>query len=87
MTEETGSARITMKELFLQVQKIQSMLEKLSNQLPSISDKLDELEKDVQTRLDDHEDRIRKVEMRVWQMMALASALAALVPVFLRMFP
>lgn len=86
MSDES-STRITMKELYLQVQKIQSMLEKLTNQLPSISDKLDELERDVRNDLSDHEQRIRKVEMRVWQIMALASALAALMPVILRLFP
>lgn len=86
MSDES-STRITMKELYLQVQKIQSMLEKLTNQLPSISDKLDELERDVRNDLSDHEERIRKVEMRVWQIMALASALAALMPVILRLFP
>lgn len=86
MSDES-STRITMKELYLQVQKIQSMLEKLTNQLPSISDKLDELEKDMRRDLSDHEERLRKVEMRVWQIMALASALAALTPVILRLFP
>lgn len=86
MSDES-STRITMKELYLQVQKIQSMLEKLTNQLPSISDKLDELERDIRRDLSDHEERLRKVEMRVWQIMALASALAALTPVILRLFP
>lgn len=86
MAEEPG-ARITLKELFLQVQKIQSMLEKLTNQLPGISDKLDELERDVHRQLTDHEERLRKVEMRTWQIMAVASFVAAIMPLIVRMLP
>ena len=86
MTEEPG-ARITLKELFLQVQKIQSMIEKLSNQFPGITQQLNDLERDVQKRLSDHEERIRKVEMRVWQIMAIAGFLAAIVPIILRLLP
>lgn len=86
MSEETGSARITMKELYLQVQKIQSMLEKLTNQLPSISDKLDELEKDVQVRLDDHEARIRKIEMNMWKAFGILGVVVAVGPVIIGFF-
>jgi predicted phage tail protein len=86
MAEEPG-ARITLKELYLQVQKIQSMIEKLSNQFPGITQQLNDLERDVHKRLSDHEERIRKVEMRVWQMMAIAGFLAAIVPIILRLLP
>lgn len=82
MAEEV-STRITMKELYLQVQKIQSMLEKLTAQLPTISDQLDELEKDVKGRLDDHEQRLRKLEMRVWQALGILSFIFAVVPLIL----
>lgn len=84
MTEDS-SARITLKELYLQVQKIQSMLEKLSHQLPSMSHQLDDLEREVSHKLSDHEARLRKVEMRVWQMMAIASAIAAIAPFLTRL--
>ena len=85
MAEET-SARITLKELYVQVQKIQSMLERLENQLPSISDKLDDLENDVKGRLDDHEQRIRKVEMRMWQAVGVLSFAFAVVPMLIGFF-
>ena len=77
---EESSTRITMKELYLQVQKIQSMLEKLTAQLPSISDQLDELEKDVNVRLTDHETRIRKMEMTMWKMFGAIGLAAAILP-------
>lgn len=77
---EESSTRITMKELYLQVQKIQSMLEKLTAQLPSISDQLDELEKDVNVRLTDHETRIRKMEMTMWKLFGAIGLAAAILP-------
>jgi len=80
---EESSTRITMKELYLQVQKIQSMLEKLTAQFPTISEQLNELEKDVKGRLDDHEQRLRKLEMRVWQALGILSFVFAVVPLIL----
>jgi len=84
---EESSTRITMKELYLQVQKIQSMLEKLTAQLPSISDQLDELEKDVNVRLTDHETRIRKIEMNMWKMFGAIGLAAAVLPTLLSFVP
>ena len=84
---EESSTRITMKELYLQVQKIQSMLEKLTTQLPGISDQLEELEKDVKGRLEDHEQRLRKLEMRVWQAIGVLSFIFAVVPLILGLLP
>ena len=79
MTDES-STRITMKELYIQVQKIQSMLERLGNQLPGISEKLDDLEKDVNVRLTDHEVRIRRIETNMWKMFGALGLVAAVVP-------
>ena len=83
---DESSARITLKELYVQVQKIQSMLERLEGQLPSISDKLDDLESDVKNRLDDHEQRIRRVEMRMWQGIGVLSFAFAVVPMLIGLF-
>lgn len=85
MSDES-STRITLKELYIQVQKIQSMLEKLTNQLPGIAEKLDDLERDVQNRLDDHEQRLRKVEMRMWQAIGVLSFAFAVVPMIIGLF-
>ena len=79
MTDES-STRITMKELYIQVQKIQSMLERLGNQLPGISEKLDDLEKDVNVRLTDHETRLRRIETNMWKMFGALGLVAAVVP-------
>lgn len=77
---DESSTRITMKELYIQVQKIQSMLERLGNQLPGISEKLDDLEKDVNIRLSDHEQRIRRVETNMWKLFGGLGLVAAVVP-------
>ena len=79
MTDES-STRITMKELYIQVQKIQSMLERLGNQLPGISEKLDDLENDVNVRLTDHEVRIRRIETNMWKLFGGLGLVAAVVP-------
>lgn len=83
---EESSTRITLKELYIQVQKIQSMLERLSGQLPGIAEKLDELEKDVNSRLNDHETRIRKVEMNMWKAIGVLSFAFAILPTLVSLF-
>lgn len=85
MAEET-TARITLKELYVQVQKIQSMIERLEGQLPGIAEKLDDLERDVNNRLNDHEARLRKVEMRMWQAIGVLSFAFAIVPTLIGLF-
>lgn len=83
---EESSTRITLKELYIQVQKIQSILERLSGQLPGISDKLDELERDVNNRLNDHELRLRKVEMNMWKAIGVLSFAFAVLPTIIGLF-
>ena len=88
MAEETnGSARISVKEVYLELQQLRSSVEKIANSLPGMKDQLDDLERDVNRKLSDHEERIRRVEMRIWQGMALVSAIAALTPILLNLMP
>lgn len=88
MAEETnGSARISVKEVYLELQQLRSSVEKIANSLPGMKDQLDDLERDVNRKLSDHEERLRKVEMRIWQGMALVSAIAALTPILLNLMP
>lgn len=88
MAEETnGSARISVKEVYLELQQLRSSVEKIANSLPGMKDQLADLERDVNRKLSDHEERIRKVEMRIWQGMALVSAIAAVTPILLNLMP
>jgi len=50
-----------------------------------MKEQLDDLERDMNRKLSDHEQRIRKVEMRIWQGMALVSAIAAVTPILLNL--
>ena len=88
MPEETnGSARISVKEVYLELQQLRSSVEKIANSLPGMKDQLADLERDVNRKLSDHEERIRRVEMRIWQGMALVSAIAAITPILLNLMP
>jgi len=81
MAEETnGSARISVKEVYLELQQLRSSVEKIANSLPGMKEQLDDLERDVNRKLYDHELRIRNVEMRVWQAMAIVAVVAAVFP-------
>lgn len=66
---DTVAVRVSMRDIYLQVQKIQSMLEKLSAELP-----------DSQAKIDDHEQRIRKLEMRMGWAVGGFGLMAAVMP-------
>ena len=56
MTEEhdTSAVRVSMRDIYAEVQRQGRLLEKIANSLPDSEDKID-----------DHESRIRKLEMRM----------------------
>lgn len=71
MTENngTGGVRITMKDIFEEVQRQGRLLEKVANSLP-----------DTESKVDDHELRIRKLEMRMGWAVGVFGFLAAAMP-------
>lgn len=86
MVDETnGSARISVKEVYLELQQLRSSVEKIANSLPGMKEQLDDLERDVNRKLSDHEERLRRVEMRVWQAMAVVAVVAAVFPTIINM--
>lgn len=87
MAETEPSVRITLKDVYTQVQEMKSILEKLSEVLPSTAEKLEKHEAVTNKILADHEERLRRVEMRIWQMMAIVAVLATLVPLAVRLIP
>jgi CRISPR/Cas system CSM-associated protein Csm2 small subunit len=70
MTEEHDSSavRVSMRDIYAEVQRQGKLLEKIANALPDSEDKID-----------DHEVRIRKLEMRMWQAIGGFGFLAAIV--------
>ena len=68
MTDEhdTGAVRVSMRDIYAEVQRQGKLLEKIANSLPDAEDKIE-----------DHELRIRKLEMRMWQAIGGFGFLAA----------
>lgn len=73
MTENsnTGGVRVTVKDIYAEVQRQGRLLEKIANNLP-----------DAEEKLNDHELRIRKLEMRVGLIFGAVGLLGALLGVF-----
>jgi uncharacterized protein YeeX (DUF496 family) len=71
MTEEhtdTNTVKVSMRDIYQEVQRQGRLLEKIANSLPDSEDKIE-----------DHELRIRKLEMRMWQAIGAFGFLAAVI--------
>jgi CRISPR/Cas system CSM-associated protein Csm2 small subunit len=70
MAEDTDAiaVKVSMRDIYVEVQRQGRLLEKIANSLPDSEDKID-----------DHEARIRKLEMRMWQAIGGFGFLAAIV--------
>jgi uncharacterized protein YeeX (DUF496 family) len=71
MTEEpmeTASVKVSMRDIYLEVQRQGRLLEKIANSLP-----------DSEAKIDDHEIRIRRLEQRMWQAIGIFGFLAAVI--------
>ena len=66
-TREVG-VKVSMRDIYAEVQRQGRLLEKIANSLP-----------DSETKIEDHEVRIRKLEMRMWQAIGGFGFLAAIV--------
>jgi len=72
MTENhTGGVRVTMKDIFEEVQRQGKLLDKIANSLP-----------DTEGQVHDHEERLRKLEMRVGWIFGALGLLGAVVGVY-----
>jgi uncharacterized protein YeeX (DUF496 family) len=71
MTEEhleTATVKVSMRDIYLEVQRQGRLLEKIANSLP-----------DSEQKIDDHEVRIRRLEQRMWQAIGVFGFLAAVI--------
>jgi uncharacterized protein YeeX (DUF496 family) len=73
MTESTGTGgvRVSMKDIFEEVQRQGRLLDKIANSLP-----------DTETQVSDHEQRLRRLEMRMGWIFGALGLMGALVGVF-----
>ena len=65
---ETASVKVSMREIYQEVQRQGRLLEKIANALP-----------DSEQKIDDHELRIRRLEQRMWQAIGVFGFLAAII--------
>ena len=68
--------RITLRDVYREQQEMKSLLEKLANSLPGTEEKLT-----------DHEERIRRIEMRLGWAVGGFGLLAVLAPFFAKIIP
>ena len=73
---ETATVKVSMRDIYLEVQRQGKMLEKIANSLP-----------DTEDTISDHETRIRKLEQRMWQSIGAFGLLAAAMPWLVRLMP
>ena len=66
---DTVAVKVSMRDIYLEVQRQGRLLEKIANSLP-----------DAESKLDDHEQRIRKVEMRMGWAVGGFGLVAAVMP-------
>ena len=65
---ETASVKVSMRDIYLEVQRQGRLLEKIANSLP-----------DSEAKIEDHEVRIRRLEQRMWQAIGVFGFLAAII--------
>ena len=65
---ETATVKVSMRDIYLEVQRQGRLLEKIANALP-----------DSEQKIDDHEVRIRRLEQRMWQAIGVFGFLAAII--------
>lgn len=71
MTDSNASVRVSMRDIYIEVQRQGRVLEKIANALP-----------DAEAKLSDHEQRLRKLETRVGWIFGGLGLLSALLGVF-----
>jgi hypothetical protein len=71
MTEEhleTATVKVSMRDIYLETQRLARLVERIANSLP-----------DSEAKIDDHEIRIRRLEQRMWQAIGIFGFLAAVI--------
>jgi hypothetical protein len=64
---ETTTVKVSMRDIYLEVQRQGKLLEQIASSLPT-----------QESKVEDHEVRIRKLEMRMWQAIGGFGFLAAI---------
>ena len=73
---DTVAVRVSMRDIYLEVQRQGKLLEQIASSLPT-----------QESKVNDHETRIRKIEMRMGWAVGSFGLLAALAPFLVRLIP
>jgi uncharacterized protein YeeX (DUF496 family) len=65
---ETATVKVSMRDIYLETQRLARLVERIANSLP-----------DSEQKIDDHEIRIRRLEQRMWQAIGVFGFLAAII--------
>jgi hypothetical protein len=71
---ETASVKVSMRDIYMEVQRQAKLLERIANALP-----------DSQQKIDDHEKRLRLIEMRMGWAVGGFGLVAAVMPWFVKL--
>jgi len=73
---DTATVKVSMRDIYVEVQRQGRLLEKIANSLP-----------DSENKIDDHEQRIRKLEMRMGWAVGGFGLIAAVMPWIISLLP
>lgn len=65
---DTTTVKVSMRDIYLEVQRQGKLLEQIASSLPT-----------QESKVEDHEERLRKLEQRMWQSIGAFGFLAAIV--------
>jgi hypothetical protein len=65
---ETAGVKVSMRDIYMEVQRQGKLLEQIASSLPT-----------QESKVDDHEMRIRALERRMWQVIGVFGFLAAII--------
>jgi len=65
---DTATVKVSMRDIYLEVQRQGKLLEQIASSLPT-----------QETKVEDHELRIRVLERRMWQVIGVFGFLAAII--------
>jgi hypothetical protein len=73
-----GPVEIGAREIYDAVMKLQGTVERLADRQDTAQREADDRHRELKTRQDDHEDRVRQIERRMWPLPTLSAAIALL---------
>jgi len=81
VTEDEKGVRVTLADVHRDLQEMKQILTRLSLLMPAAEERSQKFEDQTRRDLDDHEQRIRAVESRIWQAVGGFGLLAVAAPI------